>query len=228
MPISDAELSRHQHMPRYYAQRAKEYERVFDKPHRQPDLARLKQWLAEQFSGRHVLEIATGTGYWLPAATSAALSWLGTDINPEVLAEARAKPLDQTRVSFRLANAYAPGIVAAGAASPFDAGFAGLWFSHVPIGRQREWLQGLHSQLQPGARVLLIENRYVEGDSTPVHRYDAEGNGYQLRHLSDGSEHEVMKNFPSEARMQALLAGLGQDLVWRELDYFWTLSYRKI
>lgn len=215
-------------MPRYYAQRAKEYERVFDKPHRQPDLAQLKRCLTEQFSGRHVLEIATGTGYWLPAATAQSLSWLGTDINPEVLAEARAKALDPAKVSFRLADAYAPGIVARGAASPFDAGFAGLWFSHVPMSRQREWLQGLHSQLQPGARVLLIENRYVAGDSTPVHRFDAEGNGYQLRTLSDGSEHEVLKNFPGEARMQELLAGLGQDLVWRELDYFWTLSYRTI
>jgi len=228
MPSSDADISRHQHMPRYYAQRAKEYERVFDKPHRQPDLARLKQWLSEQFSGRHVLEIATGTGYWLPAATAQALSWLGTDINPEVLNEARSKALDFNKVTFRLADAYTPGLVAAGEASPFDAGFAGLWFSHVPMSRKREWLQGLHSQLQPGARVVLIENRYVEGDSTPVHRLDAEGNGYQLRGLSDGSQHEVLKNFPTEARMQELLTGLGQDLDWRELDYFWTLSYRTV
>lgn len=228
MQSSDADIARHQHMPRYYAQRAKEYERVFDKPHRQANLAQLKLWLTEQFSGRQVLEIATGTGYWLPAATSQALSWLGTDINPEVLDEAKAKALDPAKVTFRLADAYAPGIVTAGEASPFDAGFAGLWFSHVPMSRQREWLQGLHSQLQPGARVLLIENRYVTGDSTPVHRFDAEGNGYQLRSLSDGSEHEVMKNFPSEARMQELLAGLGQDLVSQELDYFWTLSYRTV
>ena len=59
-------------MPRYYAQRAAEYERVFDKPHRQPDIAALKAWLRAQFAGRRVLEVATGTGFWLPEATAEA------------------------------------------------------------------------------------------------------------------------------------------------------------
>ena len=57
-------------MPRYYAQRAAEYERVFDKPHRQADIATLKAWLRDQFAGRRVLEVATGTGFWLPEATT--------------------------------------------------------------------------------------------------------------------------------------------------------------
>ncbi|MEJ6004988.1 class I SAM-dependent methyltransferase [Paucibacter sp. AS339] len=223
-PIAQASIA--EHMPRYYAQRASEYERVFDRPHRQPNIATLQQWLGEQFRGRHVLEVATGTGFWLPAATAGALSWQCTDINPEVLAEARSKPLDFERVSFRLADAYALDLVAAGAPSPYDAAFAGLWFSHVPVSRQQAWLDQLHGQLQPGATVVLIDNRYVDGDSTPIFRVDSEGNGYQMRGLSDGSQHEVLKNFPTLERMQALLAAQATEIEWQDLDYFWTLKYR--
>jgi demethylmenaquinone methyltransferase/2-methoxy-6-polyprenyl-1,4-benzoquinol methylase len=210
-------------MPRYYAQRAAEYERVFDKPHRQPNIAELKAWLREQFAGRRVLEVATGTGFWLPAATADCLEWLGTDLNPEVLAEARAKPLDFAKVSFQLANAYE--LAASIGRKDFDAGFAGLWFSHVPVSRRAEWLAQLHDRLQPGARVVLMDNRYVEGDSTPVTRFDTEGNGYQLRSLSDGSQHEVMKNFPTAAEFEGLLEG--RSFEFRELDYFWTLVYQR-
>lgn len=208
-------------MPRYYAQRAAEYERVFDKPHRQADIATLKAWLRAQFAGRHVLEVATGTGFWLPQATADAASWLGTDLNPEVLAVAREKPLDFGRVRFELADAYAlAGTVGPG---PFDAAFAGLWFSHVPMSRRAAWLAQLLACLQPGARVVLIDNRYVDGDSTPITRVDEEGNGFQQRQLSDGSTHEVLKNFPTAAEFEALLPG--RRVEFRELDYFWTLVF---
>jgi len=210
-----------QAMPRYYAQRAAEYERVFDKPHRQADIATLKAWLRGQFAGRHVLEVATGTGFWLPEATADATSWLGTDLNAEVLAIARLKPLDFARVSFELANAYALGDTLRG--RRFDAAFAGLWFSHVPMSRREAWLRGLHAQLSRGARVVLMDNRYVDGDSTPVTRFDAEGNGFQRRRLADGSEHEVLKNFPTADEFGALLGG--RPFEFRELGYFWTLVY---
>ena len=52
-----------------------------------------------------------------------------------------------------------------------------------------------------------------------------EGNGYQLRTLSDGSTHEVLKNFPNEAEFRTLLAGCAQDIGWQPLTYFWALSY---
>jgi demethylmenaquinone methyltransferase/2-methoxy-6-polyprenyl-1,4-benzoquinol methylase len=170
-----------------------------------------------------VLEVATGTGFWLPMATADCAQWLGTDLNSEVLSVAQEKGLDFGKVRFQLANAYALADTVAG--SVFDAAFAGLWFSHVPVGRRAEWLAQLHACLQPGARVVLIDNRYVDGDSTPITRVDAEGNGYQLRSLSDGSQHEVMKNFPTAAEFEALLGG--RSFEFRELDYFWTLSYTR-
>ena len=51
-------------MAGYYASRAQEYERIYHKPERQDDLGTLRAFLERAFAGKHVLELACGTGYW--------------------------------------------------------------------------------------------------------------------------------------------------------------------
>ena len=46
----------------YYAARAAEYEKVYDKPERRDDLERLHEIVPAYFDGRRVLEVACGTG----------------------------------------------------------------------------------------------------------------------------------------------------------------------
>jgi demethylmenaquinone methyltransferase/2-methoxy-6-polyprenyl-1,4-benzoquinol methylase len=108
---------------------------------------------------------------------------------------------------------------------PFSAAFAGFWFSHVPKARQREFLLGLSTLLEPGARVVLLDNRYVEGSSSPVTEHDADGNTYQTRRLKDGSTHRVLKNFPSEAELRALILNLGDRATFTRWQYFWAFEY---
>ena len=62
-------------MAAYYAQRAAYYERVYFKPERQPDLRLMEAWLAEQFVGQQVLEIACGTGWWTRHGAARAAHW---------------------------------------------------------------------------------------------------------------------------------------------------------
>jgi ubiquinone/menaquinone biosynthesis C-methylase UbiE len=207
-------------MQRYYAQRASEYERIYDKPERQADIAAIKAWLPAQFEGRRVLEVACGTGYWTPHAATQCASWTATDVNDEVLALARNKPLPHERIEFRLADAYALGLP-----RQFDAAFAGFWWSHVPLQRAAEWLDGLHACLQPGARVVLIDNLYVEGSSQVVTRRDELGNTYQSRRLDDGSTHEVLKNFPDADGLRRLLGDHATALVWTAWPHFWGATY---
>ena len=137
-----------------------------------------------------------------------------------MLALARNKPLPHERVEFRLADAYALGL-----APQFDAAFAGFWWSHVPLQRAAEWLDGLHACLQPGARVVLIDNRYVEGSSQPVTRSDELGNTYQSRHLDDGSTHEVLKNFPDADGLRRLLGDRATAFEWTAWPHFWGATY---
>ena len=82
-----------QAMQGYYARRAAEYERVYHKPERQAELRAIEAWIGPRFAGRDVLEIASGTGWWLPHASASARAWLATDLNEETLAVARAKAL---------------------------------------------------------------------------------------------------------------------------------------
>ena len=210
-------------MAAYYAQRAASYERIYAKPERQADLRLMAAQVAAQFVGRRVLEIACGTGWWTPHGAARAVHWRATDLNPETMAVARAKPAMPACVQFQAVDAYT---LAELADERFDAAFAGFWWSHVPLARLTPWLALLHSRLQPGARVLMLDNRDVPGSSTPISRRDAEGNTYQRRPLDDGSLHEVLKNYPTQASARAALGPRAQDLRWGEHPHYWLLQYR--
>ncbi len=75
----------------YYARRAAEYEKVYSKPERQQELAALRQLLPGWFTGRSILEVACGTGYWTECISATAESITATDINREVLDIAGSK-----------------------------------------------------------------------------------------------------------------------------------------
>jgi hypothetical protein len=65
-----------QDMADYYKRRASYYERVYHKPERQADLRAMEAWIRQPFAGRHVLEVACGTGWWTPhAAPTAPAGW---------------------------------------------------------------------------------------------------------------------------------------------------------
>lgn len=207
----------------YYAARAGEYEQIYSRPERQADLERLQHLLPPLFAGRRVIEIACGTGYWTRFLVREATSIVAVDTSPETLGIAVEKDWPLGRVAFRVADAYE----LAEELGTFDAAFAGFWWSHVPIGDRRAFLRSLDQRLVAGAKVVLLDNLFVEGNSTPIAYRDADGNAYQRRRLNDGSEHVVRKNFPSETELRADVASFGQNVSFTALEYFWLLSYEK-
>jgi demethylmenaquinone methyltransferase/2-methoxy-6-polyprenyl-1,4-benzoquinol methylase len=153
-------------MQDYYAARAGEYDQIYRKPERQADLRQMEAWLPGVFSGRSVLEIACGTGYWTPFYAPHATRVLGIDsaIEPLQIARTRMPPRGFRRCSCRSAM---PTSHRARCQRPaFEAALAGFWWSHIPLERIPAFLQSLHAVLQPGARVVFMDNRYVPGSST--------------------------------------------------------------
>jgi len=208
-------------MQDYYAARAPEYDRVYEKPERQADLRAIEAWLPPRFAGKRVLEVACGTGWWTRFIAPVASEVVALDAAPETLAIARARLGDGARVQWIVGDAYdlpRP-------REPYDAAFAGFWLSHVPVSRRRSFLAGLHAALRDGATVVLLDNRYVEGSSTRVAERDAEGNGYQLRRLDDGTTHRVLKNFPDEAELRAMVSGVAAHVDVVTWPHYWALAY---
>jgi demethylmenaquinone methyltransferase/2-methoxy-6-polyprenyl-1,4-benzoquinol methylase len=206
----------------YYAARAREYDRVYEKPERQADLRAIEAWLPAWFAGRRVLELASGTGWWTRLIAPVAAHVTATDAVDAPLAIARERLKDRANVSFAIADAYAP----PRADPPFDAVFAGFWLSHVPRARWRAFLDRLQAILDTRATVVLIDNRYVEGSSTAIALRDAAGDTWQDRRLSDGSVHRVLKNFPERAELEALAAPYGGSAEVVQWPFYWGLAYR--
>jgi demethylmenaquinone methyltransferase/2-methoxy-6-polyprenyl-1,4-benzoquinol methylase len=204
----------------YYAARAREYDRIYARPERQTDLRAIEAWLPPLFDGRATLEIACGTGHWTQLLAPRVASLLALDAAAETLALATARVRD-AKVRFVVGDAYAPPVPAA----HFDAAFAGFWFSHVPRARRQEFLAALHATLRSGARVVLLDNRYVEGSSTPLAERDAAGDTWQLRPLADRSTHRVLKNFPTEPELRTALAEHAARLDYHQWPHYWAVHY---
>ena len=90
------------------------------------------------------------------------------------------------------------------------------------------WLDLLHQRLEPGARVVMLDNRFVAGSSTPLSRRDEAGNTYQTRRLDDGSTHEVLKNFPTPEQALACLGARARDAQWLDFEHYWILSWYRV
>jgi demethylmenaquinone methyltransferase/2-methoxy-6-polyprenyl-1,4-benzoquinol methylase len=204
----------------YYSRRVPEYEEIYRLPERQVDLRALAAFLPGLVAGRDVLEIACGTGYWTERMTPAARSWLATDLSAEMLDAARGKSYPSGRVRFAQADAYAleslPG--------RFDALVSGFLWSHLPRTELPALTAALARRLQPGARMVFFDNRYVAGSSSPMSRYDQDGNTWQRRQLRDGSSFEVIKNFPTAGELLAAGRAIGGAATVIELRYFWCLA----
>ncbi len=214
MPHASAE------MYAYYAARAPYYDAVYLKPERREDIAFLVSHLPDRLHGREVLELACGTGFWTKYIATTVKRLVATDGTAEPLEFARLRPGTES-VVFRQADAYAlpPDL------GKFDGAFAGLWLSHVPIEARTAFLHGLHAFLKPGARVVFMDNNKVQLRDFPLVETDAAGNTFQMRQLNDGSVHRVLKNFPTEAELVALLSNYGDRIEFSELDNFWMVEY---
>ena len=208
-------------MQEYYAARAREYERIYAKPERQADLRKLEEMIPAFFTSRSLLEVACGTGYWTQHIARTARSVLATDLTKETLAVARSKGLPDSKVRFAIADAFK----LPAERGPFDGAYAGFWWSHLRHSECRPFLESLRRCLAPGATVVLMDNLFVAGSSTPLSRTDQDGNTWQERKLSGGATHEVLKNFPTEGELRKQVAEFGANARYVALEYYWLLSF---
>jgi SAM-dependent methyltransferase len=205
----------------YYARHAADYEKAYDKPECQADLATLHRKLPELLRGHKVLEIACGTGYWTRLIGASAASVHATDINEATLALARDRQ-QGGNVTFAQADAFDLPAVA----GQYTAVFAGFWWSHVKREEQERFLAQLRAKLGKDVLLVLLDNVYVDGSSIVIARTDQEGNTYQFRPLASGERLEIVKNFPTDSYLRKKLATAAREIRIERLPYYWLLTAR--
>ncbi len=208
-------------MKAYYKERAPIYDKVYQYPERQEDLRYLEEYIPNELSELNVLEIAAGTGYWTQFIASKAKSVLATDLTIETLHELNRRLLPDN-VSTEVTDAYSLDNLQ----NKFSGAFAGLWLSHVPKQKCKNFLIGLHQKLEPEATVILLDNSRVQCKRLPITEKDKFGNTYQDRVLDNGVNYKVLKNFPTKQELYEIISDIGFEQIYKELDNYWLFQYK--
>lgn len=56
---------------------------------------------------------------------------------------------------------------------------------------------------------------------------DEQGNTWQNRKLDDGSEYQVVKNFPTEDELDRLIKDVGVKIEYKVFDHYWLFAYQR-
>jgi len=209
-------------MKQYYSERAKEHDKVYLKPERQKDIKTIHSYLKKAFKDLDLLEVACGTGYWTLSIAKTATSIEAYDYNKSVLEIARSRDFENPNIVFNEDDAYKLSKVK----NTYNSGFAGFWWSHIPIDKIDDFLKCFHSKLNTGSKVIFVDNSFVESSSSPILRTDENGNTYQNRILENGKEFEILKNFPSEEQLNTILSKYSDNIKTTFLKYYWIVEYQ--
>jgi demethylmenaquinone methyltransferase/2-methoxy-6-polyprenyl-1,4-benzoquinol methylase len=101
-----------------------------------------------------------------------------------------------------------------------DACFVGFFWSGILRRDIPRFLSGLAISAA-GARLVIVDNRYVAGSHRAISRTDEDGNAYQQRQHRDSPTWEALANYPTAAQVRADLHGIADDVEVEELTYYW-------
>ncbi len=195
-------------------------DRSRDIPERLKEQTSIGKEIHRFFKDKYVLELACGTGYWTQYLQGSARQVLATDINEEML-EIASKRMSDPSMQFLIADAYNPPV----GVPEFSGVMAHCWFSHIPKKKIKGFLKDLHARLTPGASIMFMDAVYrKELGGTLVTKKDSEDT-WKRRKLASGEEYEILKNYYTEAELQALFAPYAHNLSVSYLTHFWLVEY---
>ena len=177
----------------------------------------------EQFApARDVLELACGPGTWTPLLLRRADTITAVDASPEMHALARQRvEADLDRVRFIVADLFDW--------NPdrrYDGVFMGFWLSHVPRSRFADFWRRVGSSLQPGGRVLFVDDNHRTSDEL----VEGEESSTIERRLHDGTTHRAVKVAYTPDQLQRELTGLGWSIEVHPTSgpFYWGVGTRTL
>jgi len=202
----------------YYRARAGEYDQWFLRQGRYDrGEANRRAWFDEaatveralhaeldEFDGRHVLELACGTGLWTRHLAAPGRRVVALDASPEVIAINRGR-VTAGPVDYVIGDIFAPPL-----AGQFDLVFFAFWLSHVPQTRFDEFWLTVGRRLRPGGKVFVVDS-LLDQESSAVDHDPLDTSGVSRRKLNDGRQFDVVKVFHEPSRLEHRLSASG----WR-------------
>ncbi|MEW5924920.1 MAG: class I SAM-dependent methyltransferase [Candidatus Zixiibacteriota bacterium] len=215
-------------MNRYYDARARwhDWYMSYESNEKMEELMHpIIQIFENMLTGRRVLEIACGTGNWTLVLAKRAESVLGLDISRAVLEIAETKLAGYNNVRLMQGDAYNLRNID----DTFDVVFAADWWSHIPKVGIHRLLESIMSRIHSGSSVIFLDISLHEYFRKEPCYYDRDNNRISKRRLPDGSEFEVVKNFPSESELRNLLADYSNNMVYYDFDSLkrWMVIFEK-
>lgn len=212
-------------MVKYYRDRAKEYEEIYEwrDPHRQKEQDLMGEELKKAFSGKEVLDIGCGTGYWTKIFSETAKSIVGIDINESVLEIARSKEYG-CPTEFKIMDAYNIDFPE----NTFSATIASFWLSHVKREDVEAWITQMHRVMKPGTQIFITDNTFIQGIGGKQVTVENDPNTYKLRTLNDESQHMIVKNYYSTDELVEMFSEHSSNVTEKNVFHgkcFWWINY---
>jgi demethylmenaquinone methyltransferase/2-methoxy-6-polyprenyl-1,4-benzoquinol methylase len=179
----------------YYRARAGEYDDTAY-PERARDEARIDAIVASLGVRGDALELACGTGMWTRALAGSARTLTALDQSPEAIEIARRRCPPSVR--FEVAD-----LLTWTTDARYDAVFFAFWLSHVPADLFAGFFDRVASLLQPGGRAIFVDEL---SSAEPQGVLDGE---IEVRTLTDGTEHRIVKVYRDAPEVAAGLGELG-------------------
>lgn len=204
----------------YYQMRAGEYDKMYtrDNPGRQKELAELYALSSDTLEGRHIIDLACGTGYWTRIVSEKAVSIVGLDINSGTLSEAKKKR-HQCPVNFIQADVFR---------LPFeDRQFNGLLATYLISHIKRHDLDDLARRvrrvLESGTRAFFCDNN-LACELKPRLIWDKDHiNSYKVRRLEDGREFQILKNYFEREELLSIFKSWGRIERITFRTFYWSV-----
>jgi SAM-dependent methyltransferase len=168
--------------------------------------------VASMIINKRVLEVACGTGNWTQVLARRARSVTAIDVSPTALGIARRKLAAYPNASLIQCDAYD----VSGIDGLFDVLFAADWWSHMPNQALPSFLESIIGKLEHSAPGIFLEIAFKDVFQEESCYYDSDNNRISRRTLPDGSEFDVVKNFPDERELRRILSAYVDAIDYHE------------
>ncbi len=216
---------KHRETEDYYRARAAEYEQIYYRkvPERRQEIADEVMRLEKLVTGKRVLDLACGTGYWTQVMSQTAKQILAVDLSGEMLAEARQKRM-ACPVEFVESDMFGYTYPA----KAFDVVSVGFWFSHQARQEYDKFFELVTAPLTDDGTIWMIDNNPpAEGANFESSGTDEFGNNYKRRQLVDGRQFVILKSY---FERQQLVDIFSRPFVLKNIvyqTYYWSVLLQK-